>query len=81
VKDRLPDAEIILRISPGMKGVDIELPEPEISELGARYLEIKPLTDSGFKRFRADIARWKLSEPVLPITYDHEGNIYYGFPR
>ena len=81
VKARLPNARIILRTSPGIRGVDIELPEMEVPELGARYTEIKPLTDSGFKRFRADIARWKLTEPVLPLTYDYDGNIYYGFPR
>jgi len=68
-------------MSPGIRGVDIELPEMEVPELGARYIEIKPLADSGFKRFRADIARWKLTEPVLPLTYDYDGNIYYGFPR
>jgi hypothetical protein len=81
IKERLPDANPILRVSPGMKGVDIELPEIEVPELGARYIEIKPLTESGFKRFRANIARWKLAEPVLPLTYDYDGNIYYGFPK
>jgi hypothetical protein len=80
-QSRLPDVPITLRTSPGMRGVDIELTEPYVDALGARYLEIKPLTDSGFRTFRVQIVRWKLTEPVLPVTYDYEGNIYYGFPK
>lgn len=81
VQSRLPDIPMILRTSPGMKGVDIELAERYVDALGARYLEIKPLTDSGFRTFRVQTVRWKLTEPVLPVTYDYEGNIYYGFPK
>jgi hypothetical protein len=81
VQSRLPDVPMTLRTSAGMRGVDIELDVSYVDALGARYLEIKPLTDSGFKTFRVQIARWKLTEPVLPVTYDYEGNIYYGFPK
>ena len=81
VQDRLPHIPMILRTKPGMHGVDIELPELEAPQLGARYSEIKPLSVSGYYRFRAQTARWKLSEPVLAITYDNQGNIYYGFPK
>jgi hypothetical protein len=80
-QNRLPTVKITLRTLRGMRGVDVELPETEAPQLGARYLEIKPLTESGYDRFRADVGRWNLSEPVLPVTYDYDGNIYYGFPR
>jgi hypothetical protein len=80
-QSRQPNVPMTLRTSPGMRGVDIEVAEPYVDALGARYLEIKPLTDSGFRTFRVQIVRWKLTEPVLPVTYDYEGNIYYGFPK
>ncbi len=80
-QDRLPLVDMILRGKPGMRGIDIELPVTDVPKLGARYLEIKPLSESGYYRFRSQIARWKLSEPVLAVTYDDHGNIYYGFPK
>jgi hypothetical protein len=52
-------------------------------QIGGLIKERLPDADleSGFKRFRANIARWKLAEPVLPLTYDYDGNIYYRFPK
>lgn len=75
-----PTTEMILRTAPGIKGVDIELKAEDAFVAGFRYAEIKPVTDSGFRTFNRQLARWKLSEPVLAITYDYDGNIYYGFP-
>ena len=65
MQGRLPEVPMTLRLSPGQRGVDIELPKFEAYQLGARYLEIKPLTDSGFRTFRAQVARWKLDEPCF----------------
>jgi hypothetical protein len=80
VQDTYPDLVMILRTSPGMKGVDIELKLDDASLTGFQYAEIKPLTDYGFRSFNAQVARWKLDGPVHVFTYDYQGNIYYGFP-
>ena len=80
VQDTYPDMTMILRTSPGVKGVDIEL-EMENAELtGFQYAELKPLTDYGFRSFNAQVFRWKLDGPVHVFTNDYQGNIYYGFP-
>ncbi|MGD0189407.1 MAG: hypothetical protein ABSD74_01565 [Rhizomicrobium sp.] len=81
VQDAFPSIKLVLRTSRGMKGVDIEIPIDYAPKLGFQFAEIKPLTNSGYSTFNAQVARWKLPDPVLPITYDYDGNIYYGFPR
>jgi hypothetical protein len=80
VQDTYPDLVMILRTSPGMKGVDIELRMADAELTGFQYAEIKPLTDYGFRSFNTQVARWKLDGPVHVFTYDYQGNIYYGFP-
>jgi hypothetical protein len=75
-----PDVEIILRTAPSDKDWDIEIPAEVASEAGFRYAEIKPVSDYGFRSYTEQVARWKLPEPVLAISYDYLGNIYYGFP-
>ena len=81
IKDRLDGFPIILRVPPGMQGVDIEMDEQLAFRLGEQYLEIKPLTESGSARLRIDLARWKLPEAVRPVLYDYDGNIFYGPPQ
>ena len=80
VQSRLPDVPVILRTSPGMKGVDIEIRAQFESIAGFQFAEIKPLTGSGFRTFIAQVGRWKLPGPVHAFTYDYKGYIYYGFP-
>jgi hypothetical protein len=80
IQDMYPDVKMILRTSPGMKGIDIEIMPDEASRVGFRYAEIKPVSDYGFRSYTGQVARWKLPEPVLAITYDYQGNVYYGFP-
>lgn len=81
VQNAYPKVPMILRTSPGVNGVDIELEAEDAFFTGFQYAEIKPLTNSGFNSFRSQVARWNLSAPVHAFTYDYEGNIYYGFPR
>jgi hypothetical protein len=81
VQNTSPNAAIILRTAPGMKGVDIELQAEGASVTGFQFAEIKPVTDYGFRSFNTQVARWKLPAPVHAFTYDYQGNIYYGFPR
>ena len=80
VQDAYPDLVMILRTSPGMKGVDIQLQIDDASLTGFQYAEIKPLTDQGFRSFNTQVARWRLNGPVHVFTYDYQGNFYHGFP-
>jgi hypothetical protein len=64
-----------------LKGVDIGVPASKSGLVGFRFAEIKPLSNAGFSRFKRQVARWNLPAPVELITYDYEGNIYFGFPR
>jgi len=80
-QDSFPDVQMTLRTSPGMKGVDIEIPFDNAKYTGFQYAEIKPVTDYGLTSFNAQIKGWKLPAPVQVISYDYQGNIYYGFPR
>jgi hypothetical protein len=41
--------------------------------------EIKPMSANGYTSFNAQTAKLDLSDPVQAITYDKQGNIYYGF--
>ncbi|HEX4157604.1 MAG TPA: hypothetical protein VHY79_03950 [Rhizomicrobium sp.] len=79
-QNTFPDVKMILRTSKGLNDVDIEIPDENVPSVGFRYAEIKPLSNSGFSRFKGQVARWKKPAPVLAITYDYDGNIYYGFP-
>lgn len=81
VQGSFPNVNMTLRTSPAIRGVDIEIPLLRVPDVGFKFAEIKALTDDGFRSFNTQIARWKLSDSVLAITYDYEGNIYYGFPR
>lgn len=80
VQDMFPNVKMILRTAPSNIDWDIEIPADEASRVGFRYAEIKPVSEYGFRTYTWQVARWKLPEPVLAITYDYHGNIYYGFP-
>ncbi len=75
---RFPNVDFILRIRPGQRGVDVEVPERSISDVGHQYFEIKPLTPSGERSFYRQLEEWGVG-PVQSLTYDKDGNIYYGF--
>jgi len=80
LKETYPDITFILRIGPGQRGPDVEVPDDSISVVGAQYLEIKPLTPSGERSFNEQVERWGIG-PVQSLTYDSAGNLYYGFRR
>lgn len=76
----VPDVKLILNTDPGVAGPDMRVPENAISRLGFEYAEIKPLSRTGLSRFKNQVLNvWDLEGQVLPITYDYDGNIYYGF--
>lgn len=76
-----PDAKLILNTAPNARGVDIQVPKPNIEDVGFEFAEIKPLSRSGRSRFNNQVLNiWDLEGRVQPITYDENGNIYYGFP-
>jgi hypothetical protein len=74
------DAHLILRVKPGEKGIDVSVPETHIASLGFAHAEIKPLSASGEKRLRQQILKWEYDpSTVQAITYDANGNVYFGF--
>jgi hypothetical protein len=75
-----PDVPFKLKVSNAEDGVDIEIPVEFVSKVGFRYAVILPRTRTAYSSFANDLSRWNLPSPVLAITYDREGNIYYGFP-
>ena len=75
------DVDLILNTAPNMRGVDVQVPSPKIEDVGFEFAEIKPLSRSGRSRFNHQVLNiWDLEGRVQPITYDKNGNIFYGFP-
>jgi hypothetical protein len=75
-----PNVPFVLRVEPGMKGIDVTVPKKSIDEVGFEHAEMKPLTESGKRTMMLQIQRWGLSsKKVRPITYDADGNVYYHF--
>ena len=73
--------QLELNTAPYARGVDITVPQRFINDVGFEYGEIKPLSRTGRSRFNNQVLNiWNLEERVQPITYDRNGNIYYGFP-
>ena len=74
------DADLILRVGRGQKGIDVSVPEEHIARLGFAHAEIKPLSASGEKKMRQQILEWEYDpSTVQAITYDANGNVYFGF--
>ncbi len=74
-----PRVKFILRLGRGQKGIDVEVPDdPRLPpSLREKSLELKPRTPSGERRFYRQKEEWGV--PVDPLSYDQDGNIYYGF--
>jgi hypothetical protein len=79
-QEAVPDVRLVLNRAP-LNGVDIAVPAERADSVGFRFAEIKPLSNAGYYRFKAQVRRWNLAEPVQLFTYDYDGNIYLGFPR
>jgi len=73
-----PDVRFRFNVLPGQRGIDVEVPEKSVGEVGYRFGEIKPLTSSGESTFNRQLQEWGVG-PVQAITYDAAGNVYYGF--
>jgi hypothetical protein len=75
------DIKLTLNTAPYARGVDIKVPGDFIDNIGFEYAEIKPLSRTGRSRFNNQVLNiWDLEGRVQAITYDRNGNIYYGFP-
>jgi hypothetical protein len=75
------DVNLTLNTAPNTRGVDVEVLEEDIGDVGFEYAEIKPLSRSGRSRFNNQVLNvWDLEGRVQAITYDKNGNIFYGFP-
>jgi hypothetical protein len=58
----------------------VSVPEKHIAELGFARAEIKPLSASGEKKLQQQIWNWGYDpSTVRAITYDANGNVYFGF--
>lgn len=70
-----------LNVLRGQPGIDVTVLGPRgIARMGFEYAEIKPLTLSGERRLLTQANNWGLKpQQIQPITYDANGNIYYGF--
>lgn len=76
-----PNVVLTLNTAPNTPGVDVEVPVPDIDSVGFQYAEIKPLSRSSRSRLNyQEFNVWDLAGQVQAITYDKNGNIYYGFP-
>jgi hypothetical protein len=80
LKEKYPDVSFIFKVLPGQKGVDVEVLQKFVPQVGGNFFEIKPLSPAGEAAFRRQVRRWEL-EGVRPLTYDAHGNVYYGFRR
>jgi hypothetical protein len=70
----------LLRVEPGQRGIDVSVPEKHIARLGFAHAEIKPLSASGEKKLQQQIWKWGYDpSTVRAITYDADGNVYFGF--
>ena len=68
------------RVEPGQRGIDVSVPEKHIARLGFAHAEIKPLSASGEKKLRQQVGKWGYDpSTVSAITYDANGNVYFGF--
>jgi hypothetical protein len=81
IRKSAPRAAMTIRTSTGTSGVDVEFRVEDVPATGFQYAQIKPMTEYGYRSFCAQIARRKFPAAVLAVTYDDEGNIYYGFSK
>ena len=76
-----PDVDFVLRVRPSQQGIDVSVREAEdIAKLGFAHAEIKPRSASGEKKMRQQVWKWEYDpSTVQAITYDANGNVYFGF--
>ena len=78
LEELYPGVKFILRVRPGQRGIDVQVPDESVGEVGYKFGEIKPRTFSGEAAFNRQLQQWGAG-PVQSITYDAAGNVYYGF--
>jgi hypothetical protein len=88
LEEKYPDVPLILRVRPGLTGVDVSVMYSEDEQmLGFKDAEIKPDSASGQKTLRSQVQRWKNNgklpqdASVQPLTYDADGNVNLGFKK
>jgi hypothetical protein len=80
LQDLYKGVGLILRVEPGQRGIDVSVPPEHIAKLGFAHAEIKPRSESGEKKMRQQIGKWGYDpSTVQAITYDANGNVYFGF--
>jgi hypothetical protein len=80
LRARYPGVNFEFRIEPGQTGVDVTVPLDQVSKVGFRFGDIKPLNFNQIGRLAAQEYNWGYKPgSVCPITYDNAGNVYRGF--
>ena len=86
LKAKFPNVPFKINSERGQNGVDVTvLDDDDVPTVGFKYGEIKPNSDSGQRTLLDQVQRWKdkgaipKSSKVQPITYDADGNVYFGF--
>jgi RHS repeat-associated protein len=83
LQTQLPDSELLTRIRPGQKGIDVTIGPNSTSRPWWQHAEIKPNTVSGRAKLQKQLSSkgWQQysNDRILVLTYDSEGNIYLGF--
>ena len=80
MKKLYPRVQFVLRVAPGQQGIDVSVPKDDIARLGFAHAEIKPLSESGERKMRQQVWKWGYKpSTVRAITYDANGNVYFGF--
>jgi hypothetical protein len=75
-----PRYQIIYRLAPGQRGVDIEVPGKLVGRFGFRYSDIKPQSRAGTRSLGRQIENWGFDpSEVVPFTYRASGDVYIGF--
>jgi hypothetical protein len=82
---KYPGVPLILRVETGQTGVDVTVPDRYVPQVGFKYGEIKPNSESGQRTFNKQVQNWEDSgtipenATVQPITYDADGTVHLGF--
>ncbi|SFG52018.1 YD repeat-containing protein [Novosphingobium sp. CF614] len=76
----VPLEAITNRTGPGLTGIDMSVDPIYAKQLGFEHIEIKPNTANGLRTLNRQVERWGMNpSSVQSVTYDAQGNVWWGF--